>query len=249
MSILLNPVSIEVRDSFYPFCNTPATSLVDHVPVGRPATCLQLSSCDPRKILYTIYSEQNNGTLLCCSTNSGFPRSYDVTCCEEEAAALGNSSLTILTEARSIFLFTMLLDGPSDEQHRKLWSIFHDFYIHSSALDIIREQSTKLARLSENMESWTNGPYAKILSIVNNESLRKLHNIWQKYASVSPSYDTIESYFRKTAETVARKHYPSESEHEIVVPLTRSFGLSALSWKQVALAHMQDFWGAKASDI
>jgi hypothetical protein len=171
-----------------------------------------------------------------------------VTCCEEEPAALGNSSLIILTVARGIFLFTMLLDRPSHE-YRKLWSIFHDFYIHSSALDIIREQGTKLARLSENMDSWTNGPYGKILSIVNSESLRKLHNIWQKYSSVSPSYDAIDSDFRKTTENLLRKHYPFKTDREIVVPLTRSFGLSALSWKEVALGHLQNFWGALASDV
>jgi hypothetical protein len=61
MSTLLNPLSIEVRDSFHPFSNTTATSLVDYLPLGGQASCLLLGGCDPRKILYTIYSEENNG--------------------------------------------------------------------------------------------------------------------------------------------------------------------------------------------
>lgn len=64
MSLLLNPVSIKVCDSFYPLSNTTATSLVDHLPIGSPATGLLVSGCDPRKILYTIYSEQDNGEHL-----------------------------------------------------------------------------------------------------------------------------------------------------------------------------------------
>ena len=69
MSILLNPVSVEVCDSFYPLSNTTATSLVDQLPLGSRATGLLLSGCDPRKILYTIYSEQENGQHFQCNAD------------------------------------------------------------------------------------------------------------------------------------------------------------------------------------
>lgn len=93
MSIQLNPVSIEnVSDSFYPLSNTVATSLVEHLPLGTSAICIQLSGCDARKILYTLFSEQDNGTHLHFLTDLGFPRNYDVTCVEEEPAVLGHFS-------------------------------------------------------------------------------------------------------------------------------------------------------------
>src|SRR5947207_768828 len=143
----------------------------------------------------------------------------------------------------------MLLDGPSDEQFAKLWSIFHDFYIHSDALDMIRDQSAKLTRLSDNMDTWVNGPYSKILHIFNTETLRKLHNIWLKYANASPSYDAINLQFRQTTEKVVRDHYPYNTENEVIVPLTRSFGIKAITWKDVAFTHMQEFWGTCATDV
>ena len=141
------------------------------------------------------------------------------------------------------------MDGPSDEQYSKLWSVFHDFYIHPDALDVIRDQSAKLTRLSDNMDSWINGPYSKILHIINTETLRKLHNIWLKYTNASPSYDALNSHIRQTIETVVCDHYPYDSEDEVVVPLTRSFGMMAMAWNSIAFTHMQEFWGTCATDV
>jgi hypothetical protein len=64
MSFLLNPVSFTIHNKFNPLANTPATSLVDHLPIGSEANCLLLNGCDPRKILYTLYAEENNGNTL-----------------------------------------------------------------------------------------------------------------------------------------------------------------------------------------
>ena len=61
MSLSLNPLSLTVHNSFYPLSSNPATSLVDQLPLGHRADCLLLSGCDVRKILYTLYSEQDNG--------------------------------------------------------------------------------------------------------------------------------------------------------------------------------------------
>jgi hypothetical protein len=61
MSLSLNPLSLSVHNSFYPFSKTPATSLVNQLPLGQEAKCLLLSGCDVRKILYTLYSEEDNG--------------------------------------------------------------------------------------------------------------------------------------------------------------------------------------------
>jgi hypothetical protein len=64
---LLSPLSFKIPN-LRPFSNAPATSLVDYLPVGGKATCLLLE-CDPRKILYTMYAEENNGNFLGCIAN------------------------------------------------------------------------------------------------------------------------------------------------------------------------------------
>src|SRR5436190_3278675 len=60
MSMLL-PVSVSFHKQFKPLSNTPATSLVENLPHGRHAKILLLGDGAPRKILYTVYSEEDNG--------------------------------------------------------------------------------------------------------------------------------------------------------------------------------------------
>jgi hypothetical protein len=57
---LLSPLSFTVHKC-RPFANTLATSLVDYLPIGGTATGLLLG-CDPRKILYTMYAEENGAS-------------------------------------------------------------------------------------------------------------------------------------------------------------------------------------------
>jgi hypothetical protein len=58
---ILSPLSIAVSNSFHPLSNNPATSLTDYLPPGLQANALILEYGDPRKILFTLYSEQDNG--------------------------------------------------------------------------------------------------------------------------------------------------------------------------------------------
>ena len=59
---VLHPLSIAICNSFHPLSNTPATSLTEYLPPKRQANGLIIGGGDPRKILFTLYSEQGNGT-------------------------------------------------------------------------------------------------------------------------------------------------------------------------------------------
>lgn len=85
------PVAIDIGNSFYPLSVTPATSSTEYLPLGCSANCLLAGPHDPRRILYTIFSEQDNGILShdIRSNCSGFSRVYDITCCDSEPAGLG----------------------------------------------------------------------------------------------------------------------------------------------------------------
>lgn len=63
MSVLY-PLSISICDGFHPLCNTPATSLTEYLPPKRQANGLILGDGDPRKILFTLYSERGNGAKV-----------------------------------------------------------------------------------------------------------------------------------------------------------------------------------------
>lgn len=62
MALIINPVSFTGK-KLSPFATTSATSLFEYLPQGSPANCLLLGGCDPRKILYSFYMEQDNGML------------------------------------------------------------------------------------------------------------------------------------------------------------------------------------------
>ena len=60
MVLIVNPISLGGK-MLNPFASSPATSMVDYLPRETQANCLLLGGCDPRKILYTLYMEQDKG--------------------------------------------------------------------------------------------------------------------------------------------------------------------------------------------
>ena len=69
---------------------TSAVSLTQDLPPGKQANCLVLGNGDARNILFTLFNDQNNGTLCCVSSlMTGFSRVYDFTCCDVEPAVIG----------------------------------------------------------------------------------------------------------------------------------------------------------------
>ena len=57
----LRPISVGSNGISY-LTNVPATSLVEYLSFAEDATGLVLGGEDPRRLLYTLFSEQENGT-------------------------------------------------------------------------------------------------------------------------------------------------------------------------------------------
>lgn len=108
-------------------------------------------------------------------------------------------------------------------------------------MNIVRKHAEKLVQLSETMETWKNGPYGGILRMLNDETLDILHHFWLKYANAS-STNAFKAEFKK----VGNDYYPQPNnkiaEHELIPPLTRSFGMLAIASRDVAGDHMRQFW-------
>jgi hypothetical protein len=148
-----------------------------------------------------------------------------------------------------VLLLTLLLDDSNGHVYSKLWNIFHDFYINSTLLDTIRDQSAKLVRLADTMVTWANSPYGDILHMVNTESLQKLRDIWLKYVNTSDEMDSIHQQFQKATKKVVHDHYsPAHDKHEAITSLTRSFGMMATGSVRVANHHMKQFWSIGVVD-
>src|SRR5215471_5689823 len=82
--------------------------------------------------------------------------------------------------ARNVMHLTLLYDDYESANHRDLFDIFHNFYIQSSTLELIRRQAEKLVRVSESTDLW-NAAYGDYLRMVNTETLNILHHVWKQY--------------------------------------------------------------------
>ena len=154
-----------------------------------------------------------------------------------------------LIKARSLILFTILLDGHRDEEipYTKIWNMFHDFYIDQDCMDMISVQLEKLLKFSVDMDTWTNSPYANILKIINTETLHLLRIVWEQYAKMASSDPSVDSHFRLSVKNVFKKYYGDEKAW--VSPLTWSFGVFGAHTQAIARHHMAQFWKTGVADI
>ena len=248
------PVVIEASNSFYPLSVTPADSLTDYLPHGCPANCLLAHAVDPRKILYTLFSEQNNGVSTLSSSNLSvrFCKNIQYHLLRHRACRsryISNAQIPspppllflwrlLIFIARTVLLLSCLLDNP--DVSTKLWNIFHDFFIGPDSMDLIQTQSAKLVELSESLTSWDNGAYGKVLRMVNSETLHALRDIWSKYSN---SKRVVYPDFRNGIDRVFVEHYKFSHGFDLrAIQLNRSFGFKAMGTRLVSNRHMEQFW-------
>ena len=73
--------------------------------------------------------------------------------------------------ARDILLFTLIVDEGYPENASQLWNIFYHFFLDDGSNKLLVSQSTKLARLSVDMESWNSSEYSAFLRISSRSTL------------------------------------------------------------------------------
>ena len=112
-------------------------------------------------------------------------------------------------------------------------------------MNIIHDQSKKLARLSSTMEAWNESPYGKVLRMLNNETLEILYQFCLQYANVSSSND-----FKETRQKIVHDYYAPDTyrECDLVPPLCRSFGMTAIFSADVSNHHMFLYWKNGVAD-
>src|SRR2546423_13692956 len=82
----------------------------------------------------------------------------------------------LLTVARNVLLYSLLIDDCKFETTRDFWSLFFDLYINSPTRQLIRQQSEKLVSLSASLQDWGNSPYGTHLRMVDSDTLNKLRH-------------------------------------------------------------------------
>src|SRR5436190_6036381 len=142
-----------------------------------------------------------------------------------------------------MLLLSLLLDDLDKDASKNLWNIVHDFYITEEALEMIRAQSEKLARHLHSFETWERSNYAKILHVINEETLTSLRDFFTKYASASPN----RSQFKAAVNKIYRQCY--KDVQGFISVLTKSFGVLAAASLIISNHHTQQFWESGVADI
>jgi hypothetical protein len=89
----------------------------------------------------------------------------------------------MLTIARNVLLFSLLLDDVGSGTMTDLWSLFYDLYVDENTFQLIVNQSAKLVQVSDSWSRWTESPYGSCLRMANAETLRLLNQYWKKYSN------------------------------------------------------------------
>ena len=92
-------------------------------------------------------------------TDLGFPRQFDITCCDLEPAIIGFPALFVNRTnddpARNVLLFTILLSDYNSEKPHDLWNLYHNFYIDSATFELICQHSKKLIECASSIVLWS----------------------------------------------------------------------------------------------
>ncbi|QDS76084.1 hypothetical protein FKW77_006109 [Venturia effusa] len=145
---------------FYPIGNTPAVCLTRDIPRELPAKILLLGCGDVRNVLYTCYVDRDASRLM------------DITCCDIQPAVI----------ARNICLLSLVLETNSIDQSQLIWDIYYHFYIDTTALNLLVEQSQKLVSFASSLESWKNSKYGSLFRFCDSGTFLKVVDIWRGYA-------------------------------------------------------------------
>ncbi|KAG2153346.1 hypothetical protein DEU56DRAFT_774747 [Suillus clintonianus] len=218
---MAHPVIWRGKVFFYPIGNTPAVCLTQDLCPTEKADMLLLGCGDPRHILYTVYTN---------SAGLQGSRKLDFTCCDIESAVI----------ARNVILFTLLADEGAAQKVPQIWNIFFHFYLDIASRDLLISQCRRLVELSEDLDSWNNGPYGHFLRMCTGDTLAELRRLWQLYvktATFSPSQaKEFESAYAADVKA-------GRAKFEHVFTSSRAAGPLSMYAFEKASDHYNVYWG------
>ncbi|KAG2153345.1 hypothetical protein DEU56DRAFT_774736 [Suillus clintonianus] len=217
---MAHPVLWRGKVFFYPIGNTSAVCLTQDLCPTEKADILLLGCGDPRHILYTVYTN---------SVGLQESRKLDFTCCDIESAVI----------ARNVILFTLLADEGAAQKVPQIWNISFHFYLDIASRDLLISQCRRLVELSEDLDSWNNGPYGHFLRMCTGDTLAELRRLWQLYvktATFSPSQA------KEFASAYAADVKAGRAKFEHVVTASRAAGPLSMYASEKAGDHYNMYW-------
>src|SRR5579859_1055407 len=165
----------------------------------------------------------------------------DISCCHEEGANIGKTTSEVVIDvlARQILLYTILIDNAKNSHdNKRYFSMLYDFYTTPEALEIVREQSSKLLGISSTLQPWQSSEYGKFINICSENTLTSVRQCWEEYAK-PPITD--ESQLKQYTSAIARRLASKD-----IANLTPTFGAVGLESIFHAVAAEAEPWATAA---
>ena len=83
------------------------------------------------------------------------------------------------------------MDGSQTEL---IWNVYYHLYLDEQSYHLLQEQSQKLLVLSETAKSWREGKYGSFLRIISEDTLFRVHKMWQSYHTSSMTKAELKKY-------------------------------------------------------
>ena len=143
--------------------------------------------------------------------------------------------------ARDILLFTLIVDEGYPENASQLWNIFYHFFLDDGSNKLLVSQSTKLARLSVDMESWNASEYSAFLRISSRSTLYELNRLWTLYATTATLSQAKKKQMRQSF-VAGMKAVALDQKDSIILTAGRSAGPLFLHAMQQGSEAHRHFW-------
>ncbi|KAG2142218.1 uncharacterized protein EDB93DRAFT_1208843 [Suillus bovinus] len=218
---MAHPLIWRGKTFFYPIGNTSAVCLTQDLCPTEKADVLLLGCGDPRHILYTVHTNSTDSLQA--------SRKLDFTCCDLESAVI----------ARNVILFTLLADEGAVKRVPQIWNIFFHFFLDKASHDLLISHCKKLVELSNDLDSWHNGPYGRFLRMCTGDTLAELRRLWQLYVKTTTCSPSEAKAFESA---YAADVKASKAKFESVLTASRAAGPLSMYALKTAGNHYNIYW-------
>ncbi|KAJ1441162.1 hypothetical protein B484DRAFT_118187 [Ochromonadaceae sp. CCMP2298] len=151
------------KNFFYPFGNTPAKSLLQHIPADQACARLLLLGCgDSRHLLFSAYCAQRAGGLAA-----------------QQSLSLVMCDIIPSVMARNIVLYKLLLDGV---EGAVVWSLFYSKVVDRNCVHALLTCAASLLSLGPTLAAWHDTPFGSVVRFCDEGSFRLVREVWAVYA-------------------------------------------------------------------
>jgi hypothetical protein len=128
----------------------------------------------------------------------------------------------MLSQARNVLLFRLLIDDRDTEPHT-FWKMMFHLHIDEATFFNIKFSSRELVAVSGSLEDWECSRYSDVIRFYNSESLEAVREIWRRYSSLDTLDPSFINNYNNAINTVYEKYHKASKPTDTLAASTKQF--------------------------